>query len=67
LWVVVAGVGVAAGLRFFLLLPPLVLMAARGIASFGLYSPSPYPELKVWPESRRKRPRLPRSLGAGRP
>ncbi len=40
LWVVVAGVGVAAGLRFFpryyfLLLPPLVLMAARGFALLG--------------------------------
>jgi hypothetical protein len=39
-WVLVAAVGVAAGLRFFpryyfLLLPPLVLMAARGFPSLG--------------------------------
>lgn len=37
-WIAIAGVGVAAGLRFFpryyfLLLPPLVLMAARGFAT----------------------------------
>jgi hypothetical protein len=40
LWVAITGVGVAAGLRFFpryyfLLLPPLVLMAARGFSLLG--------------------------------